>query len=328
MEQEQNNAQEEALEIALKAEAFRDGLGHLRIKLGMINPDMPIEEQLEDLADYHKVPDPEAIKLGENQLVDGYIKNFFESQVKKYFQDYPQAYDVLDEKSDNLLVDYAALGVKYNILRGGERDETFRRQSIDAYYRYLVEYEEWLLDHIHDNKEYSLTQSTPEGFEAYYALQRKHTSIVDDNKNPMEAGKLINEVMNKLFPDVKTLKEKGLSDYLYDLSVTNMIVGKYEALGHFLIYMGKDGQMILQTVLPHATEPLGIDGIYSNICQVENELEMSEDNRKTITDVKAVVEALRKNYGGNPSNGGCFGMLLLLLSMGASGLAMMFALIL
>ncbi|MCM1490026.1 MAG: hypothetical protein NC095_04290 [Muribaculum sp.] len=327
MEQEQKNEQEEARKIALKTEAYRDGLGHLQLKLGMIDLNMPIEEQLKELSNYHKVPDVEAVKRGETQLSKGYINDFFEEQVSKYFQDFPHAYEVLGKKSENPLENYAALGIKYYLLRGENKDEELRRQSIQAYYDYLVRYEEWLLKHIHNDKDYSLTVSTPEGYEAYYDLFFKHKSIIDKYNGPLDSGKLINETMRDLFPLIKTLKERGLSDYLFELAVTNMIVGKFQAFGYFLIHMAKGGQVILQTVLPNATEPLGVDGIYSKLCQVESELEMTDEQKKTVADVKSGLEALRKKYG-NSSNGGCFGTLLLLLSAGASGLAMMFAFIL
>ena len=327
MEQEQKNEQEEARKIALKTEAYRDGLGHLQLKLGMIDLNMPIEEQLKDLSNYHKVPDVESVKRGETQLSKGNINDFFEEQVSKYFQEFPHAYEVLGEKSENPMENYAALGIKYYLLRGESKDEEFRRLSIQAYYDYLVKYEEWLLKHVHNNKAYSLTVSTPEGYEAYYDLYIKHKSIIDKYNGPLDSGKLINDTMKDLFPLIKTLKERGLSDYLFELAVTNMIVGKFKAFGYFLIHMAKGGQVILQTVLPNATDPLGVDGIYSKLCQVESELEMIEEQKKTMADVKSGLEALRKNYG-NSSNGGCFGMLLLLLSAGASGLAMMFAFIL
>lgn len=328
MEQVQKNEQEEARKIALKTEAYRDGLGHLQLKLGMIDQTMPIEEQLKELSNYHKIPDVESVKRGETQLSKGYINDFFEEQVSKYFQEFPQAYEVLGDKSENSLENYAALGIKYYLLRGENKDENLRRQSIQAYYDYLVRYEEWLMNHIHNNKEYSLTLSTPEGFEEYYALQKKHNALLERYSGPLSSGKLINETMTVLYPAVKTLKEKGLSDYLYDLSVSNMIVGKFKGFGYFVIHMAKGGQAVLQTAITPAAEPLGVDGIYSKICQVESELDMSEENKKTIADVKMGLEALKKNYGSSNNNGGCFGMLLLLLSAGASGLAMMFAFIL
>lgn len=323
----QKNENEEARKLALKAEAYRDGLSHLQLKLGMISPSMPIEEQLKELSNYHKVPDLEEVKRGETQLSEGYINQFFEKQVERYFNEFPQAYEILGEKSENPMANYAALGVKYYLLRGENRNEDFRRQSIQAYYDYLVRYEEWLLNHIHNTKDYSLTTSTPTGFEEYYALHMKHNSIVNKYNGPLDSGKLIDETMIELFPSIKTLKERGLSDYLFELAVSNMIVGKFKAFGYFLIHMAKGGQMILQTILPNATAPLGIDGIYSKLNQVETELEMTDEQKKTMADVKSGLEALRKNSS-NSSNGGCFGMLLFLLSAGASGLAMMFTFIL
>lgn len=327
MEQEEKNNQEEARKIALKTEAYCDGLSHLQLKLGMIDQNMPIEEQLKELSNYHKIPDVEAVKRGETRLSKGYINDFFEEQVFKYFQEFPHAYEVLGERSENPIENYAALGIKYYLLRGENKDDDLHRQSIQAYYDYLVRYEEWLLKHIHNKKDYSLTVSTPEGYVAYYDLYTKHKSIIDKYNGPLDSGKLINEIMRELFPSVKTLKEKGVSQYFYELAVTNMIVGKFTAFGYFLIQMAKGGQGTLQIFLYKATEPLGVDGIYSKLCQVDTELEMTEDQKKTVGDVKSGLEALRKNYG-NSSNGGCFGMLLLLLSAGASGLAMMFAFIL
>lgn len=327
MEQEQKNNQEEARKIALKTEAYHNGLGHFQLKLGMIDQNMPVEEQLKELSNYHKVPDVDAVKRGETQLSKGYINDFFEKQVSKYFQEFPHAYEVLGEKSENPMENYAALGIKYYLLRGESKDEELRHLSIQAYYDYLVRYEEWLLKHIHNDKDYSLTVSTPEGYEAYYDLYLKHKSIMDKYNGPLDSGKIINETMSDLFPLIKTLKEKGVSDYLFELAVTNMIIGKFQAFGYFLINMAKGGQVILQTVLPNATAPIGVDGIYSKLCQVESELEMTEEQKKTVVDIKSGLEALRKNYG-NSSNGGCLGMLLLLLSAGASGLTMMLALIL
>lgn len=330
MAQEQKNEQEEARKLALRTEAYRDGLGHFQLKLGMIKPDMPIEEQLKELSNYHKVPDVEKVKRGENEISKGYLNDFFETQVNKYFQEFPQAVNMLDNKSDNNLENYAAIGIKYFLLRGEKKDEELRRQSIEAYYDFLTRYESWLLDYIHNNKDYSLTLSTPEGFEAFYALNKKHTALCDKYSSPLESGKLIIDMMVELYPSIKELPGKGVSDFLYELTISNMVVGKYKAFGMFLVHMAKGGPTILSTVLPTATAPLGIDGIYSKICQVETELEMSDDNKKTIADVKSGLETLKKNHIGGTSNGGggCFGMLLLLLSAGASGVAMMFAFIL
>lgn len=121
-------------------EAHRDALGHFQLKLGMLNPDMPIEEQLRSLSKYHDIPDIESIKNGETQLKDGYINDFFLSQVKDFFNRYPKAYDMLGQQSDNILADYAALGIKYHLLSSGEKDKSFREKSIRAYYEYLPKY--------------------------------------------------------------------------------------------------------------------------------------------------------------------------------------------
>lgn len=99
MEKQQIDPQEEARQAALKAEAYRSGLGHLQLKLGMLDPDSPIEVQFEELADYNKIPDLETIKRGETQLTEGYMRDFFEEQVAKYFQEHPQAYEILGKKN-------------------------------------------------------------------------------------------------------------------------------------------------------------------------------------------------------------------------------------
>lgn len=72
MEEQQNKAPEEAVLM----EAARDGLGHFQLKLGMLRPDMTIEEQLQILSKYHEIPSVESIKKGETQLQAGYINDF------------------------------------------------------------------------------------------------------------------------------------------------------------------------------------------------------------------------------------------------------------
>jgi len=311
----QNNSAEEAILM----EAQRNALGHFQLKLGMLNPDMSIEEQLQILSKYHDIPDIESIKKGDTQLKEGYINDFFLSQVKDFFKRNPKAFDLLGKQSDDILADYAALGIKYHLLSSGEKDRSFREKSIRAYYEYLPKYEHYLLGYIRNNKNYHLTQSSPEGLNAYIELNKQHEEILDEFDNPMSSGKLINAVMVKLFPKIINLKETGISEYYYNRAVSDMIIGKFKAYGHLLVHMAKGGAMVLQTVIEPASEPLGMNGIYNKLLEVEMSLDLKEEQKKDIADIKAGIEALRKNNIGQSGGSGCFGTLLL-LATAATGL--------
>lgn len=147
MEEQHNKAAEEAVLM----EAARDGLGHFQLKLGMLRPDMTIEEQLQILSKYHEIPSVESIKKGGTQLQAGYINDFFIDQVKRFFDKFPKAYDLIGQKQDDIMLDYAALGIKYHLLGSGEKDKSFREKALKAYYEYLPLYEQYLLDYIRDN---------------------------------------------------------------------------------------------------------------------------------------------------------------------------------
>ena len=311
--------QHNSADKAILMEAQRDALGHFQLKLGMLNPDMPIEEQLQSLSKYHNIPNIDSIKNGETQLKEGYINDFFLSQVKDFFKNYPKAYDLLGQQSDNILADYAALGIKYHLLSSGEKDKSFREKSMRAYYEYLPKYEQYLLDYIRNNGNYQLTQSTPEGITAYIDLNKQHEEILSGFDGPLSSGKLINAVMVNLFPKIKNLRETGISEYYYNRAVSDMIVGKFKAYGFLLVHMAKGGAMVLQTVIEPASEPLGMNGIYNKLLEVEGALDLDEDQRKDVADIKAGIEALKKNNIGQSGGSGCFGILLL-LATAATGL--------
>lgn len=315
MEEQQNKAAEEAVLM----EAARDGLGHFQLKLGMLRPEMTIEEQLQILSKYHDIPSVESIKKGETQLQAGYINDFFIDQVRKFFDKFPKAYDLIGQKQDDIMLDYAALGIKYHLLSSGEKDKSFREKVIKAYYEYLPLYEQYLLNYIRDNKNYNLTQSSPEGLDAYIELNKQHEEILSGFDGPLSSGKLINAVMVKLFPKIKDLKETGISEYYYNRAVSDMIIGKFKAYGFLLVHMAKGGAMVLQTVIEPASAPLGMDGIYNKLLEVEEALDLDEDETKDVADIKAGIEALKKNNIGQSGGSGCFGALLL-LATAATGL--------
>ena len=315
MEEQQNKAAEEAVLM----EAQLDALEHLQLKLGMLNLDMPIEDQLQSLSKYHDIPNIESVKNGGTQLNDGYIKDFFLSQVKDFFDNYPKTYDLLEEQSGNILADFAVLGFKYHLFSSGEKDKSFREKSIQAYYKYLPKYEQYLLDYIRDNKNYNLTQSTPEGLDAYVELNKQHEEILSGFEGPLSLGKLINAAMVSLFPKVKNIKEAGISEYYYNRAVSDMIIGKFKVYGLLLVRMAKGGAPVLDIFIEHASEPLGMNGIYNKLLEVESALDLGEDQRKEVADIKAGIDALKKNNFGQSGNSGCFGTLLL-LATAATGL--------
>lgn len=315
MEEQQNKAAEEAILM----EAARDGLGHFQLKLGMLKPDMTIEEQLQILSKYHDIPSVEAIKNGETQLKPGYINDFFVDQVKKFFEKFPKAYDLLGQKQDDIMLDYAALGLKYHLLSTGEKDKSFREKAIKAYYEYLPLYESYLLSLIQKDGKYELTQSSKEGLNTYIDLNNQHESILSAFEGPLASGKLINEVMTKLYPKIKILNESGISEYYYNRAVSDMILGKFKAYVYLLAHMAKGGPTVLHTVIEPASEPLGIGGILNKLVEVETTLNLDDDQRKEVVELKTAIETVKKGHGGGSSNSGCFGTLLLLVTA-ASGL--------
>lgn len=311
----QNNSAEEA--ILMKAQ--RDALGHFQLKLGMLTPDMPIEEQLQILSKYNDIPDIETVKKGDTQLKEGYINDFFLTQVKDFFKRNPKAFDLLGSQSDNILADYAALGIKFHLYSSRENDKSFRDETIRAYYEYLPKYEQYLLNYIRDNKTYDLTQSSPEGLDAYIELNKQHEYILSEFDGPLSSGKLINAVMVKLFPKIKTLKETGISKYYYNRAVSDMIIGKFKAYGLLLAHMAKGGARVLQAGIVPASAPLGMNGIHNMLLEVERSLDLDADEKKVVADIKAGIEALKKNNIGQSGGSGCFGALLL-LATAATGL--------
>ena len=77
--------------------------------------------------------------------------------------------------------------------------------------------------------------------------------------------------------------------------------------------------MVLQTVIEPASEPLGMNGIYNKLLELEGSLDLDADEKKDVDDIKAGIEALEKNNIGKSGGSGCFGALLL-LATAATGL--------
>lgn len=315
---EETKEQKEAREKKRQMYIHRDALGHLQLKLGMLSNDMPIEKQLTILSDYHNIPDVETIKRGENQIQEGYINDIFREMVKTFFEENPSAYELLDEKSDDILIDYAALGIKLYLLTGDKADEEYRKDVIRKYFSLLPYYEGQVFNHIHFSQNYELIDMKSSAFEAYFALHQKHQKILDSFKGGLDVGRLISDAVTVLYPEIITLKEKGVSQNYYDRAVGDMILAKFNAYAALLIHLGKGVPGGMSLVLEPASKPLGINGIYNKLEQVESTLELSEDNRKLLENVKTAINSIRKATG-STSSGGCFGTLLLLLTA-ASGL--------
>lgn len=85
--------------------------------------------------------------------------------------------------------------------------------------------------------------------------------------------------------------------------------------------------MVLQTVIEPASAPLGMDGIYNKLLEAEEALDLNEDEKKDVADIKAGIEALKKNNIGQSGGSGCFGALLL-LATAATGLVVSLVIIL
>lgn len=315
---------ESSEEIALLA-AQRDALGRFQLKLGILDPSMPIEKQIQRLSKYHDMPDIESIKKGDTQLAEGYIKDFFMSQVEDFFISHPKAYELIGKKYDDILLDYAALGIKIRLNHySSENDSNFRDKVIQAYYDYLTKYEQFLLNHIKCSGSYQLTLSSAEGLKAYIELDREHVDILNQAGGPMASGKLINEVMIRLFPKIKNLRDTGVSEYYFNRAVSDMIIGKFKAYEYFLMQMSKGGIKTLQSVLEPASEPLGMNGIHGKLSEVEEAFDLNEDQKMMISDLKSALESLQNNNTGKGNNTGCLGALMLCASATFGLLALMF----
>lgn len=52
--------------------------------------------------------------------------------------------------------------------------------------------------------------------------------------------------------------------------------------------------MVLQTVIEPASAPLGMDGIYNKLLEVEEALNLNEDEKKTLPTLKLVLKLLKR----------------------------------
>jgi hypothetical protein len=316
MENREKTPEQKAAEKLIRAQVMGNAIGHFSMKLGVIKNDTPIEEQLKQLSDYHNVPSIEEIK-GEENKMDSYRQEFMEHLYDKYFSDFPEMLERLGEKkTDNNMANFYALRVMAFLYSSSEEDSEKRKDCIEAYYKLLPQYQDFLTKYIVDNQKWDLTINSKDAFLAYNDVCNLHKDVLKKYPNAgTQITLLIKEVRNSLFEKVAHLKEVGLDDETYKTVVTNVVIGKYTALKFILNKMAEGGTGALGLYSNMIFKEYSLKDVYLSACEVQDKFSLDEDQKKQMLDVKKMLEFLQgKGVDSSSSSGsGCMVALLFLI---------------
>ena len=316
MDNKEKTPEQKAAEKLMRAQAIGNAISHFSMKLGVIKNETPIEEQLKLLSDYHNAPSIEEIK-GEGNKIDSYRQEFMEQLYEKYFVDYPEMLERLGEKkTDNNMANFYALRVMAFLYSSSEEDSQKRKDNIEAYYKLLPQYQNYLTKYIVDNQKWELTINSKEAFLAYKDVCDLNQEVLEKYPNAgTQITLLIKETRSSLFEKVAYLKEVGLDDETYKTVVTNVVIGKYLALKFILNKMAEGGAGALGLFSNMIFKEYSLKDVYVSACEVQDKFSLDEDQKKQMADVKKMLEFLQsKGVDSSSSSGsGCMVVLLLMI---------------
>ena len=311
-EKKEKTPEQVAAEKRQKALARVDAIGHLGLKLGMINNDMPIEEQMKSLSKYNEIPTAEEIK-GDSNKLESYRLDFMNRLYDQFFADNPEMLDRLgDKKTDNNQANFALLQILDFLLKSSDEDGSKHKANVLAYYTLLSDYERFLIDYIANNQRWDLTINSQEAFSAYRNIIIEHESIVQNQGGLLGVSGTIKEVRENLLDKIVQLKELGIDDETYNRVVSTVLISSYQMLDYALNQMAGGGSNVLaifsHTIFNHYSS----EAIYQSIIDIENKITLDESQSKKLNDIKNLLKLLeKKGFAPSKSSGsGCMVVLL------------------
>ena len=314
-EKQEKTPEQIAAEKRQEAQTMGEAISHFDLKMGMINNEMPIEEQIKTLANYHDIPSIEDIKEGATQH-DSYRLDFMNSLYNQYFIDYPEMLERLGEKkTDNNLLNFHLLRFMDFLYKSKEYDKEKSAAAIKAYYDILPKYKNFLINYIINNQRWDLTINSKDAFMEYADVYNEHQKLLGNLSSHMQIASLIKDTRNLLFEKVINLKTTGIDQKTYNDVVSDVIIGKFLGLRIVLNSMAEGGVTTLGLLASLIFKEYSIKDIKSFACEVEEKLSLNEEQQKEIDETKKMLDLLLKNGigGSSSSDSGCFSILLLML---------------
>jgi hypothetical protein len=316
MENKEKTPEQKAAEKLRKAQSMGDAISHFSMKLGVVSNETPIEEQIKYLSNYNDVPSVEEIKSNEKKM-DSYRQEFMNTLYDNYFKDFPEMLERLgDKKTDNNMANFYALRLMAFLFSSGEEDGAKRKENIEAYYRILPQYQSFFINYIVNNERWELTVNEKDAFIAYSKVYNEHKAILAKYPNTAtEICLIIKEVRNNLFDKILHLKDIGLDEETYNMTVTNFIIGKYLTLKAIFNKMAEGGVNVLGLFGNLTFKEYSLNNVYESAAEVQDKFSLNEEQKKQMSEVMNMLTFLKKQ-GVDPSSSsssGCMLTLLLLL---------------
>lgn len=315
MENKEKTPEQKAAEKLRKAQAMGDAISHFNMKLGVVPNDMLIEEQIKYLSKYHDVPSVEEMKANENKM-DSYRQEFMNTLYDNYFKDYPDMLERLgDKKTDNNMANFYGLRLMAFLFNSGEEDESKRKENIEAYYKILPQYQDYLMDYIVNNQRWDLTVNTKEAFLAYNVVQKEHKALLAKYPSPLDIPYLIRDVRVGFYDKISHLKDLGLDDETYKHLVSDVVIGKFQALKFVMNGMAGGGANVLGTVASLLFQKYSLHDMTMAAAEAVDKFALDEQQKSQMDDVRKMLHFFRdQGFSSSGSSGsGCMLTLLLLL---------------
>ena len=276
---------------------------------------MLIEEQIKYLSKYHDVPSVEEMKANENKM-DSYRQEFMNTLYDNYFKDYPDMLERLgDKKTDNNMANFYGLRLMAFLFNSGEEDESKRKENIEAYYKILPQYQDYLMDYIVNNQRWDLTVNTKEAFLAYNVVQKEHKALLAKYPSPLDIPYLIRDVRVGFYDKISHLKDLGLDDETYKHLVSDVVIGKFQALKFVMNGMAGGGANVLGTVASLLFQKYSLHDMTMAAAEAVDKFALDEQQKSQMDDVRKMLHFFRdQGFSSSGSSGsGCMLTLLLLL---------------
>lgn len=311
MEENKKTPEELAAERLCKANALRNAIGQLQMKLRFIDNSTTIEDQIKSLCKYNDIPSKDELVNSDKKL-DSYREDFLNSQYDSFFLKYPEMLEKLgDKKTDNNVLNFHALGL-LSFLFSSYDEETLKKNhkdSVNEYFTYLLpEYQNFLIKYIVDNKQWHLTKNTEAAFSKYAEIHQEHNELLKSHENIMiSINTLIRDVVNQLVDKISEAKQLGLDEETYSQLVSDKIIGKYRVLRMVLNQMASGGASVLQVFIGATFKDFTLSDIYKSIAVVEGKLVLDEKQQEELKETRKMIETLQeKGFAGSSGSGsGC-----------------------
>ena len=307
---EQNTA-----EKIRKARAMSDAISHFSMKLRCIQNTTPIEEQVKYLSNYHDIPSEEEL-IGNKNEIDSYREEFLNAQYDDFFAEYPEMLERLgDKRTENNMANFLGLRLMSYLFSSNEVGEAERKENIEAYFRILPKYQDFLIDYIVSNNKWELTINSKEAFLAYYGIQKEHDALIQKYPAPLDAPYLIRDVRTIFYDKILKAQELGLDKDTYSTLVSNVVIGKFLALKFVMDGMAGIGADAIRMVAGTIFQKYSLDEITLAAKEAEEKFSLNEHQKSQMKEVEEMLQFLRKQgFGSSGSSGsGCMLIILLLL---------------